>query len=117
MSVVGDQEFIALQLSHNAEENSLRVSLVVRVDIKLEAAAPAAHVLTCVTQRVDHLFPGNDPSDLGYTGFRGFTVCDPGGLLPLVGGEGLEIIIEGQTESCGSIRRILSDKVGGEEDE
>jgi hypothetical protein len=108
MPQVGDQEFVALQLCHDVEENTLRVSLIVRVDVQVEAVTPCTHVLTCVTQRVDNLFPSD--ADLGNTGLRGLTICDPGGLLRLSDDQFLEGVIEGLVEWRGAISEIFGEE-------
>jgi hypothetical protein len=112
MPEVGDQEFVALQLCHDVEEDTLRVSLIVRVDVQVEAVTPCTHVLTCVTQRVDNLFPGDGPgdADLGDTGLRGLTICDPGGLLRLSDDQFLEVVIEGLVEWRGAVSEIFGEE-------
>ena len=96
MTEIRDEKIVGLELRHNAEEDTLGVRLVVAVNVTVEPLAPAAHVLTVVAQRVDHLFLGDEPGEahIGQRGFAAVTVCDPGGLLDETGSEVLRDFIQ-----------------------
>ena len=117
MTEVSEEEIVGLEFRHNVEENTFGVRLVVAVDIDIEPLTPVAHVLTVVAQRVDHLFPRDEPNepDLGEGGFAAVTVCDPGGLLNDPGCEGLEVVIEFFMERRWAELKELCEVVSGEE--
>lgn len=116
MSEVREKQLVALQLCYDVEENTLSVGLVVGVDVYIEPLPPSAHVLTCIAQRVDHLFPRDDPrkTDLSDRSLGGFAVCDPGGILALHSYECLKVVVKGLMEGRGSeseeLRKVVSRK-------
>lgn len=114
MSEVRDKQLVAMQLCHDVEENTLSVGLVVGVDVYIEPLPPSAHVLTCIAQRVDHLFLRDDPrkTDLRDRSLGGFAVCDPGGILKLPRYECLKVVVKGLMEGRGSESEELRKVVG-----
>ena len=100
-------EFVALQLCIDAEERVLSVGLFARDDVHIDSAAPADHIITCVSTRTAY---GDDAGDADQPRRRDYVVCDPGGALRLH--EGLEFLIEGLMDRTASVRDILGE-LGG----
>jgi hypothetical protein len=96
MAKISYERIVGLEFRHSVEEDTLSVRFAVGVTVDVEAVTPVAHVLTVVPQRIDHLFPCDDPndSDLRDRGFGALTIRDPGCLLDAPGHEVLEVFIE-----------------------
>jgi hypothetical protein len=96
MPVVRDEQVVGLEFRNDVEEDGFGVRLIVGINVDIEPLTPVAHVLTVMSQRVDHLFARDDPgkAELGDAGPRGFAICDPGGLLQRTGHEQLKVFVE-----------------------
>jgi hypothetical protein len=106
-----ENEFVALRLCLDLEDDTLRVGLFARGGTLIERATAAEHVLTCVALRtgtmslVDSIgLPRSEPTS------REVVICDPGGVLPQY--DGLGTLVERLVTGCES---LLSELVGRDE--
>jgi hypothetical protein len=120
MTKICDEKLVTLQLSHNIEEDTLRVSFVVGGGVDVEPLVPAAHhVITVVSQRTDGLFPDDRPNevDLDDRSLCTLSVCDPGGLLGTPGHDVLEVLIDELVERSWLESGALGGMESGEQNE
>jgi len=117
MTKICDEKLVSLQLCHDVENDALRVSFVVGVDVDVEPIAPGAHVLTVVSQHTDDLFPGDHPNEPDDGSLCTVAVCDPGGLLGTPGHEVLEVLIHELVERSCLESEVLGEIDGGEQEE
>jgi hypothetical protein len=101
-------EFVALRLCIDIEESALSIGLFARNDVQIEAAAPADHIVTCVTTPMGDLFGSDAGKEDQHR--RGYVVCDPGGALRLH--ECLGFLIEGLMDRTASVHDILGELSG-----
>lgn len=99
-------EFVALRLCIDAEQGLLSIGLFARDDVQIDSAAPADHIVTCVSTRTGY---GNDAGAADQPP-RSYVVCDPGGAVRLH--EGLGLLIEGLMDRAASVRDIVSELRG-----
>ena len=116
MAKVRKQQFVALQLRHDVEQDTFSVCFVVGVDVDIEPVTSRTHFLTVVAQRVDYLLPRDDPAKANRR-LRGLAICDPGGLLYRSGNQVVKVLVERLMKARWSEVEILSELERGEEEE
>jgi hypothetical protein len=119
MTKICDEKLVTLQLSHDMEEDALRVSFVIGLGVDVEPLAPAAHVITVVSQRTEDLFPDDQANegDFDDRSLCTLSVCDPGGLLGTPGHDVLEVLIDELVERSWLESDVLAKVEGGEQKE
>ena len=119
MTEICDEKLVSLQLCHDVEKDTLRVSFVIGLGLEVEPIAPGAHVLTVVSQRTDDLFPSDQANETHSDELSLCTlaVCDPGGLLGTPGYEVVEVLIHELVERSWVESDLFSEIEGGEPEE
>lgn len=119
MTKICDEKLVTLQLSHDLEEDTLRVSFVIGLGGDVEPLAPGAHVISVVSQRSDDLFPDDRANDADFDERRLCTlsVCDPGGLLDTPSHDVLEVLIDELVERSWLESDVLVDVESGDQKE
>jgi hypothetical protein len=101
-----DRKRVSLQLCHNIEKDTLRVSFAVGVNVGETPSSEATHALTVVSREVEGPCAADAPAPIGCASANPFThpftlaICDPGGLLAGPDQELFEFLIAQLVKCC-----------------